>query len=500
MKKGHLLVASLFISMFAWALATPVGGYENDETTLSAIYCSRAPHEYCQPDAIDAELFLVPRAFSRTSFERREFFFCHVASPNAKLNELPSARCLYNFNDSSQTYLENSLSAKKNLPLYPKLFASIMGLLATENLVKTILLVRLANIASCLLIFTLIYQVVGSKGLERTFVPWLIFMPSFGMFLLSGNTRSTWSVLGVGSSWLFVERAIHSKNFALRITSIVGLVLAFIFGTGSRSDSIFFTLLSLFVGLYLARNEFFAFIRRKTAVTIVGVVFSAVILTYVLVSLEFASLVTIAILKNSFKSNLIPNFPDWFMNRGVFLPEIILGAFGGNNGEESWQTAAPPLALVLNLISFGLVVATILKNQFREHRGVKILIIFLILIILYLFDSNGLGAKTRYIFPLIILSVGVAAYSKSSEPSMKTNQKLFLASCLGISYFLSLYMQIRRYVSGPTNDSWNLNSSPQWWWSVGPTPMSLLIIGTCAFLLLCLLIIGVSTKSEGKVL
>ena len=489
-----LLFVCAFLSMLAWALATPVGGYENDETTLTNIYCSRAPNDLCQPDPTDSQQFLIPKAFSRASFEKREYFFCHVTSPDKKTKDLPSARCLYNYQDPNYLNLENSLSATRNFPLYPSLFATVMGSLASENLIKTIFYVRIVNISSCLLIFALLYKIAGAKKIEQAFVPWLIFMPSFGMFLLSGNTRSTWSVLGVGSAWLFIERTFNSKILTIRIFSIAGLAISFVLGTGSRWDSLFFTLLSIVVGLLLARGELFIYLRKKATVVLIGLFVSLTIIGTMALNLEYARSISFAILKNLFKSTSIAEFPNWFMSRGVYLPEIFLGAFGGNNGEENWQTAAPPFALVLNLISLGLVFTKLMKNQFSEHKGVKIFLILLVLAVSYSNDLNNLGAKTRYILPLAVLIVGVMTYSKENAPSLTTKEKLLLSSTLGTSYFLSLYAQISRYVQGPSHRSWNLNGSPQWWWSKGPSPMSTLIIGSGSFFILCILVLGVSSN------
>jgi hypothetical protein len=362
-----------------------------------------------------------------------------------------------------------------------------MGSLASENLIKMIFYVRIANIASCLLIFALLYKIVGAKKIERVFVPWLIFMPSFGMFLLSGNTRSTWSVLGVGSAWLFMERTFNSKVLTIRIFSIAGLAISFVLGTGSRWDSLFFTLLSIVVGLLLARGELFIYLREKAAVVLLGLFIGLTIIATMTLNLEYAKSVSFSVLKKIFRSTSIAEFPDWFMSRGV-------GAFGGNNGEENWQTAAPPFALVLNLISLGLVFTKLMKNQFSEHKGVKVFLILLILAVSYSNDINNLGAKTRYILPLLALIIGVMTYSKENAPSLTTKEKLLLSSTLGTSYFLSLYAQISRYVHGPSHRSWNLNGSPQWWWSKGPSPMSNLIIGSGSFFVLCILVLGVSSN------
>lgn len=486
-----LLFVCAFLSMLAWALATPVGGYENDETTLANIYCSRAPNYLCQPDPTDSQQFLIPKAFSRSSYEKREYFFCHVASPDQKTKGLPSARCLYEYQDPNLLNLENSLSATKNFQLYPSLFATVMGSLASENLIKTIFYVRIANIASCLLIFALLYKIVGAKKIERAFVPWLIFMPSFGMFLLSGNTRSTWSVLGVGSAWLFMERIFNSKIFNIRIFSIAGLAISFVFGSGSRFDSLFFTLLSIVVGLQLARSELFIYLQKKTTLVLLGPFIGLTIVGIMALNLEYAKSVSFEFLKNLFKSTSIIEFPNWFMSRGVYLPEIFLGAFGGNNGEENWQTAAPPFALVLNLISLGMVFTKLQKNQFSSHKRVKIFLVFLIFAVSYLYDLNNLGAKTRYILPLMVLIISVMTYSKENAPSLTAKEKLLLSSTLGTSYFLSLYAQMSRYVHGPYHRSWNLNASSQWWWSKGPSPMSTLIIGSGSFFILCILVLGV---------
>jgi hypothetical protein len=40
---------------------------------------------------------------------------------------------------------------------------------------------------------------------------------------------------------------------------------------------------------------------------------------------------------------------------------------------------------------------------------------------------------------------------------------------------------MRRYITGVDVIGWNLNKNAEWWWTVGPSPMTIWMLGTIAF-------------------
>jgi hypothetical protein len=40
---------------------------------------------------------------------------------------------------------------------------------------------------------------------------------------------------------------------------------------------------------------------------------------------------------------------------------------------------------------------------------------------------------------------------------------------------------MRRYITGIDVIGWNLNKNAEWWWTVGPSPMTIWMLGTIAF-------------------
>ena len=100
-------------------------------------------------------------------------------------------------------------------------------------------------------------------------------------------------------------------------------------------------------------------------------------------------------------------------------------------------------------------------------------------------ELDGVGTGGRYILPLYLMCL--VTYLASVETSFtrplitsKTiSRVLVLTLTLGNS--IALHQTMRRYITGVDVIGWNLNQNAEWWWTVGPSPMTIWILGTIMF-------------------
>ncbi|NDB42420.1 MAG: hypothetical protein EB035_05530, partial [Actinobacteria bacterium] len=62
----------------------------------------------------------------------------------------------------------------------------------------------------------------------------------------------------------------------------------------------------------------------------------------------------------------------------------------------------------------------------------------------------------------------------------KTVSRILICS-LTLGNSIALHQTMRRYITGVDVIGWNLNQDAEWWWTVGPSPMTIWLLGTVAF-------------------
>ena len=104
----------------------------------------------------------------------------------------------------------------------------------------------------------------------------------------------------------------------------------------------------------------------------------------------------------------------------------------------------------------------------------------------YWFSMGAIGSGSRYVMAIYLVSL--ATFSASAVSGRKLINFQFSKSSLvtiflaiSLAQSLSLHQSIRRYVTGTNIAGWNLNKGAQWWWTYGPSPMSIWLIGSVAF-------------------
>ena len=64
---------------------------------------------------------------------------------------------------------------------------------------------------------------------------------------------------------------------------------------------------------------------------------------------------------------------------------------------------------------------------------------------------------------------------------LSKGQVVGLVSTLSVANAVALHVNMRRYITGTSVKSWNLNTAAEWWWSIPVSPMMVWAVGSVSF-------------------
>jgi hypothetical protein len=464
---GFLLLISTIITLGSWALASPAGSGPDDEYHLSSIWCSRGYRiQFCEKSSAIYEA-KIPLQLHRNGGPRT--IFCYAG--DSKI----SAGCIRGLDVEAVTKLESS--KRFNAFYISKFFYKTNGILVSSNVNGSILTMRFLQI---LIFFALISFAIYSSGERKWAVLLSLFvgMVPVGLFIIPSTNPSSWAITGVVSAGICVMNYFISFKKSHRATAVIGFIVAVLITRNIRND------INIMTAICVTLGAISGFVIRETdrslkfdRAKIIKLVFFAIPgLLYI--HLKVFSLypwrIAKFILGGSFYS---------FSNDS---PQAFLGFLGGSIQLGSADFAPTPVVLILMSVGFAtfiVITARFVPLKVKISSGFGLCLLFLLP---YYFSLGAIGSASRYIMAIYLVSLATFSASavtsrrlanfKFSKSSLVT---IFLTISLGQS--LSLHQSIRRYITGTNVSGWNLNKGAQWWWTHGPSPLSIWMIGSVAF-------------------
>ena len=167
------------------------------------------------------------------------------------------------------------------------------------------------------------------------------------------------------------------------------------------------------------------------------------------------------------------------------VPLTLMNLFGGNYGLGSSDTPLSDLVVFSGLASLFLTIyATAQRVSKRNWLIVFLMSILLLLLTLYA-DFSNVGTSGRYILPLYLMCLitYLASVETSFSRPLITSRTIsrILVFTLTLGNSTALHQTMRRYITGVDVIGWNLNKNAEWWWTIGPSPMTIWMLGTIAF-------------------
>ena len=464
---GSLVAVGAMITLGSWALSSPPGSGPDDEYHLSSIWCAHGYRiQFCEKSTSIYEA-KIPLQLHRNGGPRT--VFCYAG------NSQISARCIRNLDAEAVTKLESS--KRFNTGNIAKNFYNANGFFVSPNVNASILTMRFFQVA---VFFSLISFAIYSSGERKWAVLLSLFvgMVPVGLFIIPSTNPSSWAIAGVVLAGICAMNFFISLKRSHRVTATIGFIVALLLTRNVRGD------INIMLAICVTLGAISGFLTRETdrsnkfdrgKLLKLGLLLVPGLLY---IHLKIFSLypwrVVSYILNGSFYS---------FSNDS---PQAFLGFLGGSIQLGSADFAPTPIVLILMSVGFAtfiVITARFVPLLVKIVTGFGLSLLFFMP---YWFSMGAIGLASRYVMAIYLVSL--AMFSSSAVTNRRLINFQFSRSSLltilltiSLAQSLSLHQSMRRYVTGTNVAGWNLNNGAQWWWTHGPSPMSIWLIGSVAF-------------------
>ena len=442
-----------------WALASPVGASPDEDFHLPSIWCGHGVQQgLCEPGSSE-EMVTVPRAIVVASA-------CYAFHPEQ------NASCTLNLpTDLTETARSNADGA------YPPVYYWVTSWLVTDNVEASVIRIRIFN---AVVFSMLIGATVIALGRRRgSLVMWsaaLTLVP-LGMFLVPSVNPSSWAIASAtvvfSSTVGFLTERVRWRLIAL---SALGVVSALI-GAGARSDSAIYSVLAVAGAVIVTWPAARAHWRRLWLPLVIGAESLALFLS--------ASQGTADLASTSHPPENLGQAVQLTVANLAAMPSLWAGALG-LTGLGWLDTAMPGIVWVsICFIVFGVLFVSLTNLTRRTGWSMGLVFAALVAIPLYVLVRNGnlVGANVqpRYIYPLIIMLVTLAVVSLAAKARLTALPLWIVVGLLTVANSVAIHVNMQRYIVGIGHPTFNLDASPAWWWTSGPTPLTVWAISTILF-------------------
>lgn len=480
-----LLAICAGLAWAAWAASSPAGSSPDDDFHLASIWCAggsaqeASPGEVCSPahgrETTGSIARLLPAEVARADCYRFE--------------NLRSAACV-------RSIAPGNVVQVANAGLYPSGFYRVMHHLISGSVTASVMRMRLLSSGLALVLFGLAFAVSEMRTRAALALTLAVAMCTpIGLFFVPSSNPTSWSVVGIGSLWLFVLAFMTASVQWKRWAAAAGALAAWGMAVSARADAPVYAALTVTVAAVLgttAKKRFSRTLLMPAALVLVSAV------TFLTGS--GGSVASNGVAPSAADGHSAPEFVLaeiayntahpvhlFFVNLGSlwrYERDIFYTAPIGwlDTPMSLWGSVVPVAVLAL----VGFAVARYRGWDRAAYVGLLIAALALPMLVLqrsHLSVDSGY-VQARYLYPLMLAILGLGAYGviKRGLPPIRF-RGIVPATWLVMTVLasLALHVQIRRYVTGLGTSSLDLDSDRAWWWVGSPiSPMGLWIIGTLA--------------------
>ncbi|MDR6612450.1 DUF2142 domain-containing protein [Leifsonia sp. 1010] len=454
-----LMPVALFFGLVAWAFASPVGAAPDDDYHLTSIWCAQGDRAgLCEPGPKPDERS-VPRAMTLSSL-----CYAHHSEIPGKC-AIPDAEGLVptdrgNFNDHG----------------YPPVYYAVMSVFASPHLGTAVISIRVFNAFLYVGLLTALFLLLPAR--RRGLLVWsaLATLIPLGLFLVASTNPSGWAVLSATTLWLallgYYEAASRGRTIGLGVVAAISTII----GAGARADAATYGVLAMILVVVLKAERTRAFLLRSLLP--VGLAIVSVLLY---LSASQGGVITRQ------HSTLPPYEFAWLLWKNLLdLPWFYASSFGYTG--LGWLDTFMPVSVwgSVTLVVSGLAFWGLGRMTARKVVVLAISALAVVFVPLYILMREqihvGTGVQPRYIYPLLILLVGLCLYGMNRfDLGLSRLQLIVMGALLIGANGIALYTNIHRYTTGTDAQYLNLNSGVVWWWPIPVLPMQMWVLGSFAF-------------------
>ena len=356
------------------------------------------------------------------------------------------------------------------------LYYVIMRSAASENVTRSILLIRLINCLMATLVVFLLMKIARGRlltaaisGITFVFVP-------LAFSQLIHVTPKSWAVLGAMFSWVFLYSALYQRTSKARIRQAwfaYALCMFLVFST--RIDATYFAVFSSAIVILKPKFEMSWFELRKF------LTWSVPSIAAILIALKqigrFGSYIEFPLPKTE-----LPIL-NYMLTEIVQIVETSIDVFGFGTNQSG---GSPGLIGIISFGLFAVAIGTSLQHSTRlQKRVVLTTALFLAFTIYRGNNLIGLQLPGTYILAIPLMLIGFAvlfAETKLEFMFTKNGRRAviwLLSIAKGYMLFLGMEGTVRNGVDTGAYLKLSLNGG--WWWNTPVSPNVVFIIGAAAF-------------------
>ena len=469
-KKSLLISFLLFITLFSWSVSSPIGSGVDADFHLGSIWCAHGESKgLCESLDEVNQTATVPFMFQMC--DGRNIYFwpkCEVATDNPATQSIRIAT-----------------SSKQSVYYWTT------HLFASENVNRSVVLIRLFNSAIASLIFFALLSLTSNHLRNAVVLSWTLTLIPNGIQLLSGINPRSWAVLGIMSSWAFLQAFLTEKstNQRKKWWQMGCFLASFALAASTRFDALLFV---CFVSAVILVIHFVDFdnisLRRLGQFTALS-------------ALVFLAVQQIPKLKSIISFGVPDTFtaPQYFVFELVHLPEFVADWWGFSVGQ---QGNGPGVIGLVGVSLFAIFMFAVLQQASRRQMiatGILSAFILLALFRATVEVQEIVPLTGVYTFGLVTPLIGVAAIHSKVDIGhlMSTGIGKFTFVLVGLIHALAFYHWMefftRRGVNTQFYDKFSLNGT--WWWNFSISPNIVFGVGAATFFA-CLFLAWFSNRSS----
>lgn len=455
-----------FVALSAWALSSPVGASPDDDYHLVSIWCADGPSETCLPG--ESELTrIVPAAL--------------LDAPCFALDSEASAACQRGIDFTDGPLVETDRGNFSGG--YPPVYYATMNLFVGPDVEASALTMRLVNVALFVGLGTALYVLLAPRRRTTLLWSWAITTVPLGLFILSSNNPSAWTIMGVGFGWIALLGYYESSGWR-RVALGTIFALSALMASGSRGDGAVYTILAIAAVAFL--------VARRSWTFVLDSILPLVVATGAALMFRFSRPLEIATvgLGTSGLTGEEATSPG-LLGRAAYnliqVPSLWTGVFGQYWGLGWLDTSMPAIVwlgalMVFVTVGFGAARGAGPRKILVLAGGAVVLLALPTIMLVAAGELVGENMQPRYLLPLIVLLAGMLLLpSGQREPRLGRVLALLVAATLSVAQLVALYLNIRRYTAGFDVTTPSLGAGVEWWWAWAPSPNVIWIVGSVAF-------------------
>jgi|694.fasta_scaffold75169_3 hypothetical protein len=460
--KSSLLVSiTLFFTLAAWSVSSPIGSGVDTDFHLGSIWCAHGEIQgVCE--SIDTTNWPTANVTATVPFM---FQMCD------QRNIYVWPKCELSENNPATQEIRIAPQGKQSIYYWTTHF------LASPNVNRSVILIRLFNAIIASLVFFAMLALSSDRLRKAVVISWTLTLIPNGIQLLTGVNARSWAVLGIMSSWVFLQAFLteDGPNRRKRLWQMACFIGSVAITASARFDALLFVIFTCTVVLGAHFIDFNK-LSFKRAAQLVGILI-AVLFTIKLVPRL-----------NDIFSFRVPepfNSTQYFVFQLVHIPEFVADWWGYQIGQ---QGNGPGIIGLSGTILFAIYMYAALRGSNRKQLFVTIAISLFICLALFRATTAVLSIiplSGIYTFGLSAPLIGLTLMFSQGDDRQILKKGLAVTTIVVVSimHALAFYHWIEFFTQRGLNTGfyYKFSLNGTWWWDTWVSPNFVFLGGAALF-------------------